>query len=67
MVHILNVIKHLLNIVVFEYIAGRIWEFCPVSCFRGIIDPQETHRFENVFKPCEKWRRTLFGERSGER
>lgn len=40
MVHILNVIKHVLNIVVFAYISGRIWEFCPVSRFRAIIDPR---------------------------
>lgn len=42
-VHILNVIKHVLHIVhivVFAYISGRIWEFCPVSHFRAIIDPR---------------------------
>lgn len=40
MVRILNVIKHVLNIVVFAYISGRIWEFCPVPRFRAIIDPR---------------------------
>lgn len=40
MVRILNIIKHVLNIVVFAYISGKIWVFCPVSCFRAIIDPR---------------------------
>lgn len=43
MEYILNIIKHLLNIVVFAYISGRIWEFkniCPGSCFRANIGPR---------------------------
>lgn len=43
--HILNIIKHILNIVVFAYISGRIWELkkkkiCPGSCFRANIGPR---------------------------
>lgn len=40
MVHILNIIKRILNIVLFAYISGRIGEFCPVSCFRAVTYPR---------------------------